>query len=63
MAEKIDNSIKAIINMEKDETFSGLIKVCIMLDDAGSCYFGFDNVVGWECVSVSVSVSVLLKGI
>ena len=35
MAEKIDNSIKAIINMEKDETFSGLIKVCIMLDDAG----------------------------
>jgi hypothetical protein len=35
MAEKIDNSIKAIISQENDENFRGLIKVCIMLDDAG----------------------------
>ena len=45
MAEKIDNSIKAIISQEKDANFRGLIKVCMMLDDAGECCFGCDNCV------------------
>ena len=35
IAEKIDNAIKAIMNLDsKDENFRGQIKVCLMLDES-----------------------------
>ena len=38
IAEKIDNSLKAILGMDKDKTFRGLIKVVIATNEDGCNY-------------------------
>ena len=38
IAEKIDNSLKAIMGMDKEETFRGVIKVIIATNEDGCTY-------------------------